>query len=238
VKRLIVLLAVTVPIATAGIVVDLGDGSVRTLTIDPVSNGSFESPALAARSACATFFNFPFCSAVPGWSGNFYLVNGDSGGQITGVPAPPIPDGNQMIMVQTTGSANQSITITQPGTYTLSWFDAGRTFFSNTETYDVLFGGAVLASFSTTTSSLWTAHSLAVSTGAGTFTLTFQGTNQFGGDNSTFLDNVSLTGEVRDQPPGVPEPSTMVLAAGALAVLSLRLRVYSGGWKAQGRHQA
>jgi len=43
--------------------------------------------------------------------------------------------------VQTTGFVSQSITITQLGLYTLSWFDAGRTFFSNSETYSVSFGG-------------------------------------------------------------------------------------------------
>jgi hypothetical protein len=185
-------------------------------------NGSFESPALPFRSFCITFFT-PACPAVPAWSGNFYLVNDDSGGGIGGVPTPPIPDGGQYIMLQMTGSATQSITVAQPGVYTLSWFDAGRTFFSNTETYNVVFGGTLLGSFSTTITSPWTSHSLSFTTGTGTFALSFVGTNVFGGDNSSFIDNVVL------DPPqttaATPEPSTLTFATAALCTLMRRRRL-------------
>jgi PEP-CTERM motif len=185
-------------------------------------NGSFESPGLTFRSFCITFFT-PACPAILSWSGNFYLVNDDSGGGIGGVPTPPIPDGAQYIMIQTTGNADQSITLTQAGTYNLSWFDAGRTFFSNVESYSVIFGGNTLGFFTTTTTSPWTQHTIQFSGSPGTFTLSFLGTNLSGGDNSFFLDNVQLDG-----PPPVtgaaPEPSTLALAAAALVAVAVKMR--------------
>lgn len=185
-----------------------------------VANGSFESPGLSFRSSCITFFT-PLCPAIPGWSGNFYLVNDDSGGSIGGVPAAPIPDGAQYIMVQMTGSATQTVTIGQAGVYTLSWFDAGRTFFSSVQNYEVIFGGNVLGFYATSTTSPWLPQSLAISTGAGTFDLTFQGLNSAGGDNSMFIDNVVLDVPVVT---GAPEPSTIGLAAGALWLIARRRR--------------
>jgi hypothetical protein len=186
-----------------------------------VVNGSFESPGLSFRSFCITFFT-PACPAIPAWTGNFYLVNDDSGGGIGGVPAAPIPDGGQYIMIQMTGGATQSVTIGQAGTYTLSWFDAGRTFFSNIQNYEVVFGGNVLGFFSTATTSPWLPHILPLTTGAGTFDLTFQGLNSAGGDNSVFLDDVVLNAPAAV---GAPEPGTVGLAVGALlAMVGRRLR--------------
>jgi hypothetical protein len=182
-----------------------------------VLNPSFESPALTPRSFCLP----GACPAVPSWSGAFYLVNGDSGGGIGGVPLPPIPDGAQYIMIQNTNHADQVVTISQAGLYTLSWFDAGRGAFSGAQQYAVLFGGSTLNTFTTQPTDPWTQHSLQFSTGTGAFTLSFTGLLPFSaGDFSSFIDNIQL------EPPagtvGAPEPSTLLLAAGAFGALILR----------------
>jgi hypothetical protein len=188
-----------------------------------VLNGSFESPLMSTNAFCITFAA-PFCPAIPSWTGNFYLVNGDSGGGIGGVPAPPIPDGAQYIMIQSTGHSDQSVTISQGGVYTLSWSDAGRSLFSGTETYDILFGGNVLGSFSTVPTAPWTVHSLQFSTGTGSFTFSIVGTQPFSvGDNASFFDNIQLN--PLQASAGAPEPGTIVLAGAAICVLMLRRRL-------------
>jgi len=176
-----------------------------------IVNGSFESPVLAADTFCISFAA-PLCPAVTGWTGTFYLVNG-APQPIT--PPVPLPDGVQLAMVQATNFLDQSVTIDVPGSYELSWSDAGRGAFigaAGNETYDVSFGGNVLGSFTTTTSSPWASHSLVFSAAAGTFTLEIAGTTPFAqGDNSVLLDDFVLR--------AVPEPASLALAAAGLAIL-------------------
>ncbi len=181
-----------------------------------VANGSFESPVLAANTYCISFAA-PLCPAVTGWTSNFYVVNG-APGPIT--PPLPLPDGVQFAMVQATNFMEQAITIDVPGSYQLSWWDAGRAGYigaSGNESYDVSFDGNLLGSFSTTTGSAWASHSLIFSAGAGVFTLRIAGTTPFNqGDNSVLLDAFVL------QPSEVPEPGTLALDGAALAILACR----------------
>lgn len=195
------------------------------LRADLVTNGSFESPALSSNTYCITFTS-PVCPVVSGWTGNFYVANGAGFG---GSAPTPVPDGTQYAMVQATGFADQPITITQAGNYTLSWSDAGRGDFitaSGNQTYDVRFGGSLLQSFATTSGSAWASHSLSFSTGTGTFTLEFLGTKSFAvGDNSAFLDKIQLN--LGPATGAVPEPSMIPLLGiviGGLAFCHRRRR--------------
>jgi hypothetical protein len=177
-------------------------------------NGSFESDVVGADSFCISFAA-PLCPTVTGWTGSFYLVNG-APQPIT--PPTPLPDGSQFAMLQATGLMDQSVTIDVPGSYELSWSDAGRAGFigaSGNESYDVSFDGSVLGSFSTTTGSSWTPRSLVFSAGAGVFTLEIAGTTPFSqGDNSVLLDDFVLIPS--------PEPATLSSGAAALATLVCR----------------
>ncbi len=190
------------------------------LRAELVTDGSFESPALNSNSFCITFAA-PVCPAVSGWTGNFYVVNGNGVG---GAAQVPIPDGSQYGMLQATGFLDQSITITQAGAYLLSWSDAGRGSFINAsgdEAYDVNFGGNLLDSFATTSGSGWASHSLSFSSGTGTFTLEFLGTKSFNsGDNSAFLDKIQL--DLAPVTGVVPEPSMVPLLGIVIGGLAFR----------------
>jgi len=178
-----------------------------------IVNGSFESNVIATDSYCITFAS-PLCGAVTGWSGDFYVVNG-APQAIT--PLVPIPDGNQLAMLQASTSFQQSVTIDTAGTYQLTWFDAGRNSFigaSGNEPYQVVFDGNIVGSFATTTGSPWTQRSAVFSSAAGTFTLSIEGLKPFGqGDDAALLDAFAIAPYV------APEPSTLALEACTLLCL-------------------
>jgi hypothetical protein len=104
---------------------------------------------------------------------------------------------------------DHTVTIGIAGDYKLTWSDAGRASYfggaSGNQTYDVLFNGVVLDSFSTTTGSAWATHSLVFSSGVGSFTLELLGKTS-SGDNSALLDNFSLTPSEETGGSEVPEP--------------------------------
>jgi len=184
-----------------------------------LTNPSFESPVLTTDTFCIFGTN---CPSVPGWTGTYYLVNGNGGGAIT--PPAPLPDGVQFAMVQTTQNLDQLVTIPSAGNYVLTWSDAGRAVFitaAGNESYAVLFNGTTLGSFNTVSGSPWAAHSLNFSSGPGTFTLRFQGTQVGGGDNSALLDAIDINAIGGTSS---PEPSTMGLAALGLAGWVWRMR--------------
>src|SRR3982751_2571083 len=89
-------------------------------------NGGFESPGVAG-SGCFTFNNppFPLCGAVPGWTGSFAIDGDMFGGSIGGPPQTPIPEGSQWAMVFNSDGFSQLVNVTQAGSYTLTWSDAG-----------------------------------------------------------------------------------------------------------------
>ena len=182
-----------------------------------VLNGSFEADVQASSSFCLTF-GAPRCTSLSDWSGEFYIVRG----QHPFLASPePYPEGQQIAMIQATNFVRQSVTIATPGAYELTWWDAGRAGFGGDQDYEVSFDGTVLGSFSTTTNSQWTRHSLVFSSVAGTFTLEIRGTKPFGlGDDSALLDDFRLA------PFSVPEPDFAALGIAALmaAASGRRLR--------------
>jgi hypothetical protein len=194
-------------------------------------NGSFESPVLASNTFC---INGSTCPTIDGWTGGFYVING-SPGPIT--PMTPLPDGVQFAMIQATGTLDQTVNIGVADSYQLSWADAGRAVYigaSGNESYDVLFDGNLLGSFSTTSNSAWTTHSVTFSSGTGNFTLEIAGKTPFSvGDNSVLLDNFVLAPFEAEHMPDmsqVPEPR-------ALSVMVMGLFLL-GGWLRRTRNRA
>lgn len=184
-------------------------------------NGGFESPA--APNGCFTFTNppFPLCGSVPGWTGSFAIDSDTSGGTISGPPQTPIPEGVQWAMVFNSDLISQVVDITQPGSYTLTWSDAGRGNnpfgVSGDQAYTVFFNGTSLGSFTTTTGSPWVNRSVTLSTGTGSFTLSFN--FQGGGGAAAYLDDIQLNAAAVS---GVPEPGTLALMTTAALVWGLR----------------
>jgi len=186
-------------------------------------NGGFESPL--APAGCFTFNNppFPLCGSVPGWTGSFAIDSDTSGGTIGGPPQTPIPEGIQWAMVFNSDGFSQTVNVTQAGSYTLTWSDAGRGLnpFGNSgnQSYNVAVGGNVLGFFTTTTGSPWVNRSITFSAGPGNLALDFNLTG--GGGAAAYFDNVQLNLNV---PATTPEPSTLGLVIAALGVLGFRRR--------------
>lgn len=181
-----------------------------------VVNGSFEADALAPNSLCISYAA-PLCPSLTAWSGEIYLVRG----QTVFLASPqPYPDGQQIAMLQATNSFRQSVAIATPGTYELTWWDAGRGGFGGNQTYEVSFGGAVLGSFTTSTGSAWGQRSVVFNATAGTFTLEIAGkVPSSQGDHSALLDRFELA------PLAVAEPGLLAGAGLALVGAARRRRL-------------
>jgi hypothetical protein len=102
------------------------------------------------------------------------------------------PQGSQVAFLQVNGSMSQSALISA-GTYTLSFFAAQRGNGGGNQTFQVLVDGSTvdtLNSFGGSGYSLLTTSSFTLSAGAHTFS--FRGTDLNGGDNTVFIDQVTL----------------------------------------------
>ncbi len=197
-----------------------------------ITNGGFENPYLGPFN-----FTYPGFSSYPGnppealiypnptldsWtynaspplSGGSALVNGQTGSDWYG-PVPPIGfGGDQFAALQNTGSLSQDFT-SPGGELTLSFLSGGRPdnygTYGGDQTYLVELDGSTVGTFSTVSGQVFTLETLALTgVSAGPHALTFQGLSTTG-DESAFLDNVSLV--------TVPEPATwMLMLAGFTAL--------------------
>src|SRR5207249_4134291 len=114
---------------------------------------------------------------------------------------PGAPQGGQVAFLQGTGSVSQSVTLAA-GTYTLGFAAAQRGNGGGGQTFQVLVDGKVVGTFNSlsgTAYSTLTTSSFTVS--AGKHTITVQGTNLRGGDNTAFIDQAALT----QQPTGLAD---------------------------------
>jgi hypothetical protein len=105
---------------------------------------------------------------------------------------PAAPQGSQVVFLQDTGSVSQSMTFAA-GTYALSFNAAQRGNGGGAQTFQVLVDGNVVGTFNNLTGTGYgtlTTGSFAVT--AGNHTVTFQGTDLKGGDNTAFIDNVAI----------------------------------------------
>jgi hypothetical protein len=128
--------------------------------------------------------------AFSGVAGNGSGVSGNNSPFTSG--NPNAPQGTQVGYIQTMGTITQSVGFAA-GTYTIS-FDAAQrgNFGTSVEDFEVLVDGHVVGTFqpTTTTYLMYTTNSFAVT--AGTHTIEFLGLNSHGGDNTAFLDVVSV----------------------------------------------
>ena len=154
---------------------------------------------------------------VAGWDGAFVSIAASSGpwqtpGSLAGFDAS---FGNYLAGVQADGALSQQLTL-DAGTYQLSWFDANR---GNDQTFQVLFDGVELGSYTTTSGAGWQSQTLTFTLAEQTSgLLTFQGETIFGqSDSTSFIDKASLT--------AVPEPGSMTLMLlGVLGLVAWRRR--------------
>ncbi len=119
-------------------------------------------------------------------------ISGNNSGFTSG--NPPAPQGSQVAFLQGTGSFTQSVAGWAAGSYVLT-FDAAQreNYQASQQNLNVLIDGSVVGTF-TPSSTSYQSYSTAVFTvTAGTHTITFQGLDSAGGDNTAFLDAVTIS---------------------------------------------
>lgn len=160
------------------------------------------------------------------YDGGAGLVYRPPGGSPLFDGADPLSD-HQYGFLQDIGSISQQFTSSVSGGTTLSWYQASRQnggsygFPAGNQTYDVIFNGTTVGTFSTNVSSTgWTAESIAVSLLVGTNTLSFVGTvtNPDGNgpeDQTAFIENVNIDSHVSSASTPLPAAWTMFVGGAA-----------------------
>ncbi|MEP6618927.1 MAG: PEP-CTERM sorting domain-containing protein [bacterium] len=129
--------------------------------------------------------------------------------------------GNQFAFLQANarrgfgGTISQTITIATDGNFFLSFLNAGRSQMGGAggnTVFDAYIDGTAVGQFSTTTSEGWSTKQTTFSATAGTHVLSFMSDaaqQGIGGDNTTFIDNVTVTSNLSVT--ATPEPASLVL---------------------------
>jgi hypothetical protein len=159
--------------------------NVAVVALSGIADPSFELPALAPGS-------FAYAPAGSAWDfsgGAGYAANG-SGFTSSN---PPAPHGNQVLFLQQTGKATQSIDLAA-GSYQFSFRAAQRgSFNAHDQTFQVLVDGTVVGTFNKLTGSAYALQTTGPFTvAAGTHTVQFKGTDLNGGDCTVLIDQLSV----------------------------------------------
>ncbi len=118
-------------------------------------------------------------------------ISANGSGFTSGNPAAP--QGTQVAFIQGTGSFTQSVGGWAAGTYTISFDGAQRgNFGTSVENFEVLVDGYVVGTFKPTGTSYQTYTTAPFTVTAGAHTIEFLGLDTAGGDNTAFLDAVSV----------------------------------------------
>ena len=142
---------------------------------DVVGSGKFQYDPIGSP------WTFANSSGISGNNSNFTAGN------------PPAPQGVQVAFLQETCSISQNVAGWAAGSYVIS-FDAAQrgNFGTSHANFNVLVDGAVVGSFTPTGTSYQSYTTAAFTVTAGAHTITFQGLNSAGGDNTAFIDEVAM----------------------------------------------
>ncbi|MBN2161837.1 MAG: DUF642 domain-containing protein [Pontiellaceae bacterium] len=161
------------------------DSQEASATQSTIPNFSFELPDIGSG-------NYSYNP-----TGGFWTFNGSSGdgsgliGNGSGFGNPDAPAGVQAAFVQSYGTISQTLSGFTPGlTYTISYAAAQRS--GNSQTWDVKIDDTVIQSNNTPGGSSYTDYSSTFVADSTFHTLSFIGTDLFGGDNTVFIDNVRI----------------------------------------------
>ena len=157
------------------------DAVTLTLPPPPIANASFEAPALGN--------GFKYDPTGAGWT---FTGNSGEAGNGSGFTFanPNAPQGTQVAFLQGTGSFTQAIAGWFAGTYEISFQAVQR--LNNHQNFQVLVDGNVVDSVTPVGSSYAGYLTSAFTVTAGTHTVTFKGVDSAGGDNTAFVDAVSV----------------------------------------------
>jgi uncharacterized protein YabE (DUF348 family) len=154
-------------------------------TADSISDGSFEVPALAAKTSQYAPNGSPW--QFTGAAG--VCSNGSAFGN------PAAPDGSQVAFLQSNGSMSESIYL-DAGTYSFSFMAAQRAGQKNSQEFQVLVDGAQVGMVTPAGTTYESYETSNFTVAAGTHTVQFIGFNPSDGDNTAFVDEVALSSTV------------------------------------------
>src|SRR5947209_1023193 len=165
----------------------LEDRTVPAAVITGIQDAGFETVALAPGA-------FRYNPAGSPWTFGGTAGVSSNGSAFTAAN-PAAPQGTQVALLQQQGSITQTVNFLA-GSYTLSFSAAERASNKVPETFVATVDGAVVGSFNSVAGIAYkpqTTSSFTVT--AGSHTVSFIGTNTNGGDNTIFLDQVTLAAQ-------------------------------------------
>jgi fibronectin type 3 domain-containing protein len=165
----------------------VGETSGPTLT-----NGGFETPSTGTYQYSPSGASWTF-TAQSGANGSGISANGSAFTSSN----PGAPQGAQVAFLQGTGAISQTVSgLTPGGVYTVTFYAAQRANANNGgQTWNVTMNGATIASYAPPQSATnYLSYSAQFTATASSETLAFLGTDTNGGDNTIFLDNVTVNG--------------------------------------------
>ncbi len=149
-----------------------------------------------------------------GTPGNGSGISGNGSGFTSGNPSAP--QGSQVAFLQGSCSITQSVTGWAAGSYTLSFDAAQRGNPGGVQNFEVLIDGNAVGAFEPTTTSYQVYTTTTFTVSAGAHTIEFLGMNSAGGDDTDFLDDVTVA--VASAPPpasGIGDPEFGAIPVGA-----------------------
>ncbi len=173
----------------------LDNASIATATSPPPSpppsSNAFSDPSFATPNVGTGFSAYQYNPAGAPWTYSTHSGVAGNGSAFTS-GNPSAPQGSQVAFIQTTGTISQTVTFTD-STFTISFEAAQRANNqASSQTFAVEVDGTVVGTFtpSGTSYALYTTSVFTVT--AGTHTVAFVGLDPSGGDNTAFLDDVSV----------------------------------------------
>jgi glucose/arabinose dehydrogenase/endogenous inhibitor of DNA gyrase (YacG/DUF329 family) len=167
-----------------------GDGLIDKISYSPAAgDAGFEQPSAGPAGAWGSFVYDPTGTAwsFVGSAG----VSANGSGFTSGNPSAP--EGAQVGVLQGIGSVSQSLAGWAGGSYVITFDAAQRGNDQSDQDFNVLVDGAVVGTFTPSGTAYQGYVTAAFTVAAGAHTITFQGLDSAGGDNTALVDAVALT---------------------------------------------
>ena len=167
-----------------------GNGLIDKISYSPAAgDAGFEQPYAGPAGTWGSYVYDPTGTAWK-YSGNAGVSANGSGFTLSN---PPAPQGSQVGFLQETGSFSQSVAGWAAGSYVITFDAAQRSNYqASHQNFNVLVDGAIVGAFTPSGTTYQGYVTPAFTVAAGAHTITFQGLDTAGGDNTAFVDAVSL----------------------------------------------
>jgi len=183
-------------------VTGLGSPVANRLVPDLVAKPTPPPPPSATPAVADAGFE---SVALPPWTGYTFdpagspwAFSGSAGvtanGSTLTAANPNAPQGNQVAFLQLQGAMSQSVADWAAGSYQVAFAAAQRgSYGGSRQDFRVLVDGQAVSTFTPSSTSYLAYSTASFTVTAGAHTITFQGLDSAGGDNTAFIDNVSIT---------------------------------------------